>query len=320
MNNLAYYTYRIKWRLLMPFLKAKSFDTLSSILIFSEPRGGSTWLMEILSKLPKTAAIFEPFHSHYGAIDTYTWGNHYDKNDNWENGIKGIYDILNANKFDSYQLERSPWNKILSARQLVFKCVMATPILPWIVENFKLNYKPIFILRHPLAVASSTLENLYKREEKINVDHKWVPTGYNKKLYDKHSDLFAEDRPMMEQLIARWCINNHYILQQEQKWITIHYEQMLLEPQKTLSHIFREWDMAPPKDIFSDIDRPSHSDFTGDFRKDKNEQLLKWINKNTQGDLDRYQHILDRFEIDIYKMHQPLPANAGVSKIKLDRY
>ena len=292
----------------MPVLRSKSFDAQNGIFIFSEPRGGSTWLMEILSKLPDTAAIFEPFHSHYGAIDTYTWGNHYRIEDKWPEGFEGIQNVLNANKFDSYQLERSSWYDIIRAKQFVFKCVMATPILPWIVHNFKFNYKPIFIIRHPLSVASSTLENLYKREGKINVDHKWEPTGYNKELFDKHQDLFAEDTPMMDKLIARWCINNHYTLQQEQKWITIHYEQMLLEPEQTLSHIFNEWGIPEPENICCDLDRPSHSDFTKDFRKDKQEQLRKWINKYSQTELDRFQTILDRFGIDIYKMNEALPT------------
>ena len=53
----------------MPMLKAKSFEVKDSIFIFSEPRGGSTWLMEIISHIPNSATIFEPFHSHYGALD-----------------------------------------------------------------------------------------------------------------------------------------------------------------------------------------------------------------------------------------------------------
>lgn len=310
MKELKYYSYRLKWRLLMPILRSKSFDSRNSIFIFSEPRGGSTWLMEILAKLPNTAAIFEPFHSHYGALDSYTWGNLHKKDEDWPSGKAGIQKIINADKFDSYQLERSPWNKILSAKRFVFKCVMATPILPWIVENFHFNHKPILILRHPLSVASSTLENLYKRGDKLNIDHKWVPTGANKDLYKKNKDLFSDDTLMMDKLIARWCINNHYVLQQKPKWIVVHYENMLLNPEATLSKIFKQWSMPLPEGICCDIEKPSHSDFKKDLRKDKQEQLSKWINKYPKKDLNRFQAILDRFEIDMYNMSQPMPKKA----------
>ena len=294
----------------MPLLRARSFEPKDSIFIFSEPRGGSTWLMEIISNIPNTATIFEPFHSHYGALDAYTWGEHFAIEDEWPEGKAGIDEIINANKFDSYQLERTKSYKLISAKQLIFKCVMGTSILPWMVNQYDFNYKPIFILRHPLSVASSTLQNLYKRDTILNVDHKWEPSGYNLELYNKHRELFADDAPMLDQLIARWCINNHYILQQKpQDWIQIHYEHMLLFPIRTLNKIFDAWNIEPPAEIWTKIDKPSHSDFKNDFRSNKEEQLSKWIKSYSKNELDHFQSILDRFGITIYSMSDPNPQN-----------
>ena len=308
MNSLKYYSNRVKWHLLMPILRAKNIEANKSIFIFSEPRGGSTWLMEVLSNLPGTAAIFEPFHSHYGALDDYSWGDHFFADQEWEDGKSGIDKIINANKFDSYQLERTPCHKLLVADKLIFKCVMATPILPWIVENYKFKYTPIYILRHPLAVASSTLENLYKRDAQINMDHRWKPSGYNLDLYDKHKDLFSEKSPMIDQLLARWCINNHYTLNHPaDEWITIQYEDMLLNPENSLKRIFSEWSIEPPKHIWNNLNKPSHSDFKKDLRQDKQEQLNKWINKYSVSELAHFQTILDRFGIDVYKINEALP-------------
>lgn len=308
MNNLKYYKNRLKWRVLMPLLRAKSFDAKDSLFIFSEPRGGSTWLMEIISNIPRTATIFEPFHSHYGVFEKYNWGDHYTNDQEWTEGKAEIEDIINANKFDSYQLERANWFKLLRAKQLIFKCVMGTSILPWMVKQFPFNYKPIYILRHPLSVASSTLQNLYKRDSILNVDHKWIPSGYNLDLYNKNKDLFAQDSPMIDQLIARWCINNHYILQQNsQDWLQVHYELMLQFPIKTLNTIFDAWDIEPPEEIWTKIDNPSHSDFKNDLRSDKQEQLNKWINSYSQNELEHFQSILDRFDISIYCMNNPNP-------------
>ncbi len=292
----------------MPFLRAKPISLEGSIFIFSEPRGGSTWLMEIISNIPNTATIFEPFHSHYGALEAYTWGEHFYPGSNWEAGKKGIDQILLANKLDSYQLERAPWYKLLNAKQYIFKCVMGTSILPWIAEEYKFRYKPLYILRHPLSVASSTLENLYKRDTVLNIDHKWIPSGYNQELYKKHKDLFAEEAPMMDKLLGRWCINNHYNLTQEKNnWIQIYYEDLLLFPTKTLNFIFDQWDIEPPDEIWTQINKPSSSDFKKDFRANKDEQLSKWIRSYSSAEINHFQSILDRFGINIYRMDSPLP-------------
>ena len=313
MNKLTYYKDRIKWHLLMPILRSKNVAVKESIFIFSEPRGGSTWLMEILSELPNTAAIFEPFHSHYGALDVYNWGDHFFSDEKWIAGKHGIDKILNANKFDSYQLERSPWYKLIKANNFIFKCVMGTPILPWIVTNYEFKYKPIYMLRHPLAVAASTLNNLYKRDVKINVDHRWRPNGYNLKLYNKNKDFFSEDSPVIDQLIARWCVNNHYTLNHcADKWIQIWYEEMLLNPIISLERIFSEWAIDPPRSIWNKLEKPSHSDFKKDLRSDSTEQMNKWINNYTKKELAHFQSILDRFEIDSYRMDEALPTGLGL--------
>ena len=296
----------------MPILRNKSFDTDESIFIFSEPRGGSTWMMELINNIPNTAAIFEPFHSHYGALDVYTWGKHLNKDDEWKEGKAGIDEIINANKFDSYQLERTPFLQLINAKQLIFKCVMGTSILPWIVEQYNLKYKPIFIIRHPLSVAASTLQNLYKRGHTINVDHRWIPTGYNLDLYEKNKDLFSEDSPMIDQLIARWCINNHYTFRQpNDRWIQMNYEHLLLNPKETLCEIFEEWSISPPEGIWDKIDKPSHSDFRNDFRKNKEEQIGKWLKQYSNNELNHFQKILDRFDIDMYTMDDPMPKTSG---------
>ena len=42
--------------------KFNNFNHNEPFLIFSDPRGGSTWLAELLSLIPKTAVIWEPLN------------------------------------------------------------------------------------------------------------------------------------------------------------------------------------------------------------------------------------------------------------------
>jgi hypothetical protein len=84
---------------------------------------------------------------------------------------------------------------------------------------------------------------------------------------------------------------------------------MLLFPIRTLNKIFDTWNIEPPANIWTKIDKPSHSDFKNDFRSDKEEQLSKWIKSYSQKELDHFQSILDRFGITIYNISDPNPQN-----------
>lgn len=59
----------IRYSIILNGLKRKSFRSENALFIFSDPRGGSTWLMELLEQTPGAASIFEPFHPNLGSLD-----------------------------------------------------------------------------------------------------------------------------------------------------------------------------------------------------------------------------------------------------------
>ena len=66
---------KIKFFFFKIILSSKNFNVENSIIIFSEARGGSTWLMEILSTIPKTAINWEPLHVKNGVVPKkLNWG------------------------------------------------------------------------------------------------------------------------------------------------------------------------------------------------------------------------------------------------------
>ena len=46
----------------------RRYDLKDSVIIFSEARGGSTWLMEILSNIPNSCLNWEPLHVAKGVV------------------------------------------------------------------------------------------------------------------------------------------------------------------------------------------------------------------------------------------------------------
>ena len=64
-----------KTHLFKVFIRFKNFKTKDSIIISSETRGGSTWLMEMLNTSPHTIINWEPLHELKGVIPKhYKWG------------------------------------------------------------------------------------------------------------------------------------------------------------------------------------------------------------------------------------------------------
>ena len=59
---------KVRRELLFYILKHKRFKLHNAILLFSDPRGGSTWLMEALSQLPRTIPNREPLQGYNGVV------------------------------------------------------------------------------------------------------------------------------------------------------------------------------------------------------------------------------------------------------------
>ena len=314
---------RLKGELLKPVMAGKNLDYKESLLIVSEPRGGSTWLLELLATIPESATIFEPFHSNYGLYhksETYQWGTYFDPEHAEEVHLKEWQEAISGNLVNPYVVSRSDIREYMMAKRMIVKMIMGTAFLPWMVNQLDFKYAPIYLLRHPLAVAKSNIENLYKRGKEIYVDHTWIPTGKNKKLYNDNADLFHESSPILHQLVGRWCINNFYALREtpEDKHIKVFYEEMLLYPKRVLTQLFKTWKMEMPESLLAKVEIPSSSDFKKDYRSDKEEQLQKWFKGFEHSELEELQVILDRFEIELYSMFSPKPIKENKNQTQDD--
>ena len=119
--------------------------------------------MEILSKVFLNLNInWEPLHVEKGVISK-------KHNLGLISSIKETNKIeeLNAlfdTKIHSFQLNNTWTNKYLGIKSLlknkglIVKYVRANMLAPYILNNFKFNAKPIFLLRHPIDVSLSFIK------------------------------------------------------------------------------------------------------------------------------------------------------------------
>ena len=122
--------------------KSKRFDLKESIVIFSEARGGSTWLMEILSNIPNSCLNWEPLHVAKGVVPKkFRFGSRpflptRDKSETYLNLFKRIISFSISTKWSRKYLSIS---KILSSKFVITKFTRANLLVPYIIKNLKFD-------------------------------------------------------------------------------------------------------------------------------------------------------------------------------------
>ena len=160
------------------FIRRASFHPEDAIQIFSSPRGGSTWLMSLLSQLPGVASLWEPFHSKKGVVPKH-WGArpHPDAFSEGDSAILG--EVLAGHRVNAWTCSRTPLQQAKNASQLLIKYVRGNRLLPFILDKWHLKHKPILLMRHPLDVAISQLRAFGERPRDVRVN----------KVYPGHTKL-----------------------------------------------------------------------------------------------------------------------------------
>ena len=279
------------------------FDPRDSILISANPRGGSTWLFEVLTSIENTATLYEPLHQRWVPELQqigFDWHQRIPEEAEWPEARKLFDDILSGRKLSRNVCQYSKVKDYRTADRLVVKFIRINDCLPWLLRQFDFKLKPVVLTRHPIAIAASTMRH-----------ENWqgLPSHYvfPEARYHDYSD---RDRAFLERLstveevrVAKWCTRNRAFLKHarhNQDWITLHYETLLLEPEATLRRLFTAWQMDMPEAAMSLVDKASRTSRETTFSDDKQQQLEKWQTRFTPDQIDRMIAILDHFEIDLY--------------------
>lgn len=282
----------------------KTFKQEDAILIFSDPRGGSTWLTEILMEVPKTAVIWEPLHlkknNHLKKIG-FSWRQFIAEDDPWREA-KAEFDSIFTGKRLNARLSHLNKNKdYLVADRLIIKFCRGNALLPWVVNHYDFKMKPIHLVRNPAAVVASQINQ-------GGWDYKYegfsMPGGKSQALFEPHISFLKTLTTKSESLIALWCITNNVLMKNKNRdrWLTIKYENLFLNPIETLNEIFNQWGIDPPRFDLKRIERESITTKMPVNFTDKQQQLNKWRNQFTNIEIERFQEILNYFEVTEYDL------------------
>lgn len=286
-----------------------SFDPRNAIIISANPRGGSTWLFEMLKQIPGTASLLEPLHKSW--IDevnelNFDWHQRIPEEADWPEARALFERILSGHLVHPKTCQHSPISHYKSADRLVLKFVRANGLLPWLLRQFDFRLKPVVLTRHPFAMAASMVR--HPGWSDMPSHYVFPQSPFMEYSQDERSFLESLTTPE-EVMVAKWCTRNRGLLRHprhNQDWITLHYEILLLRPEDTIRYLFAEWNMPVPPAVLQNINKASREALETDFLRDKTYQLNKWHTRFTPQQIARLQRIMDFFEIDLYSK-DPMP-------------
>lgn len=293
-------------------LRNKKFSPEEAFIVFSEARGGSTWVMETLQKNLNAVTIFEPIWGREGPFSkvvkhTKFASPFYISTNESEYVLKNfLNDTMKGKLVGTRALQFNSFQELMNNEKLLLKLVNVNLIAPWFAENFKLKYKPIYVVRHPLAILASRERYIGNYREDANTmlgkfDRKRLR---NKKhpYYNYIEELDKADTKY-KRYVTEWCIRNHKFLEgsNNEQFIVVYYEDMVLNPLKILKRIERDWQINTS---FGNHTTESGTTAIGEKVYTGRKQLNKWVSFFTDTEKKEFQKILDKFGINTYTAYK----------------
>lgn len=154
------------------------------------------------------------------------------------------------------------------------------------------------MVRHPFAVVASQLKHGGWKKTK---SHFVIPNGLYYEHYKQHELFLNSLNTEIEILVATWCLTNQVPLSHLKNninWITITYEELLLQPEITVERILKEWQMT--SDISKiNFKRQSFTSIAGS-PTDTKKRLHYWEGSFNPEQIDSMTRVLKYFEVTLY--------------------
>lgn len=278
-------------------------------MIFSEPRGGSTWLLELLSNIPNSIVNWEPLHAKNGVVPNGLFlGNRGFIEKFRSKEYKPFFKkLLELKIHTNWTMSFNSVLTVFNGKVVITKFIQGNQLLPWVVQNFSFKHKPIHLVRHPISTCISQMKMWDAKDDILE-----LPKSIKNPTFKRHSNYLKQLNTKLELNIAIWCISNKYALEHESindKWMTIYYEDLLMNPIIQLDVIFKEFGHEYLMNDFDKekIKKPSNTTLEQNLRKNSKDQIEKYLKILNKNELLEIQKILDYFDVKVYKADNPFP-------------
>ena len=294
--------------------KLKKFNIEESIVIFSESRGGSTWLMEILSSIPGSCVNWEPLNNLKGIVPKkYRFGSrpYLPYNDTNNEYLSLITKILSYSTSKVWSRKHLTVSNISNSNFVITKFVRANLLAPYLLENFKFEKKPIFLIRHPIDTCISQINTFKNKKWVRSIED--IPDVVNNERYKSNIEFLSKLETNLEVCIANWCLNNLPTIKNYNvlnKMTVIFYYDLIIDPLTEIEMISDNLGLnKTQKSAFKSIDfrKPSFSSVKNKLKRNPIEQLNKNFKYLDINEKDNIQKIFDYFDFKLFDAYSPEP-------------
>lgn len=258
----------------------------NNIYLFASPRGGSTWFSQLLNSIPNSAILWEPLFPggrSYKELKQvgFDWHQPIPQDANWPEAESFFKKLLNREILHAKLLWINDLMKIKNAEIYIYKFCYGNLMLPWLIDRF--NIRPVLFLRHPCAVVASQLKRSFSMGD-------WAYYSRNcryNEIYKKHESIYSLLTKPEQRLAAQWAIEMDYLLNHpyhNNKWLTVTYEDLILNPEKEVARISKWINLNIPGELEVSIRRPSATTDTKSINRIKipHSQLSSWEKELTE--------------------------------------
>lgn len=287
-----------------------------NVFLMATPRGGSTWLMEMIWSQPEFKSCNEPLdlrnplvRRHLGAEE---WEELYAKDA--QRLLEPYFERLSGGRL--YIVDPLPFRGKYHRRRTsrtVFKLLHgAEDRVPWLVERF--NGKAVLLMRHPIPVSLSR-KHLPRLTAFVESDYRRHFEAEQLRLARRIIDAGTP----LERGVLDWCFQTSLPLRhRDEEWLVVCYEQMVMEPDVVIGRLADELDLPDPERMRAHVTEASavtsQSDEEakrllgqGDRQADRSRLIERWRGKVEAHEEERAMEILSCFGIDAYLAGEALP-------------
>lgn len=291
-----------------------------NICLFSTRRGGSTWLMEVIAANRGVRYVDQPFSLHHPApghirrLPIPAQSQFTSLEGGEEERVRAFVEDLFAGRLHV----NAPWEIWhptfhWTTDRLVLKIIDAKPLIDWFDRTFDVHI--VYSTRHPIPSALSVIRNdwaltahAYLRDEAFVAA--WLDEAQTALAWD----LLRSGAPL-QQHVLNWTLENLVplrLLPKRPHWCYVSYEQATLDPAGTVAFLAERLDLPNRDRMMKQVQAASRSTrklaSTYDPERDAQGRLRAWRRHVSEEDERTAMHILEAFEIDLYRAGEDLPA------------
>lgn len=305
-------------RFLKSCLHRHSKCSVPSVILFASPRGGSTWVTELVASQPGFWPISEPLNVRSDwvrdQLGLTSFADLYSKQ-NIPKVLNFYSQLLDGTLVDLKLRPGLKFYRPFTNRIVVKENQACLDRMAWFEDTF--GVKIVHLLRHPIPVALSrevfplldTFKNCELRAHFSDVELQLA-------------DRLIESGSHLEKGVLAWCLHHAPALRNERNsWLRVYYEETVLRPERIIDQLADHLALPDRGRMLKQIVEPSQVTRKSDSETQKllsdqqNREYLihKWESRVNQKELQQVGTILETFDISAYSAFSPTPLSRPLS-------